>query len=165
MPRQNGRHFPDIFQCIFLNENVWISIKISLKVVPKGPINNIPAKVQIMAWRRPSNKQLSEAMVVGLLTHICRTRPQWVNNVLQIFTTPVFVNNLTKSHHLTSLLSCTPMAWVRVTKIWFINLFAMGISDFAKIPVKSTIPYLNWTNVLTALMRRHLLNMYTIFYN
>ena len=38
-PRQNGRHFPDdIFKCLFLNENVWISIKISLKFVPEGPI-------------------------------------------------------------------------------------------------------------------------------
>ena len=49
-PRQNGRHFPgDIFKCIFLNESVWISIEISLKFVPKGPINNIPALVQVMA--------------------------------------------------------------------------------------------------------------------
>ena len=40
------------FQTYFLHENVWISIKISLKFVPKGPINNIPAYVQIMAWRR-----------------------------------------------------------------------------------------------------------------
>ena len=49
-PRQNVRHFPDdIFKCIFLNENIWISIKFSLKFVPKGPINNIPALVQIMA--------------------------------------------------------------------------------------------------------------------
>ena len=48
--RQNGRHFADdIFKCIFLNENVWISLKISLKFVPMGPINNIPALVQIMA--------------------------------------------------------------------------------------------------------------------
>ena len=31
-PRQNGRHFAnDIFKYIFLNENVWISLKISLK--------------------------------------------------------------------------------------------------------------------------------------
>ena len=45
-PRQNGRHFPDdIFKCIFLNENVLISIKISLKFVPKGQINNIRALV------------------------------------------------------------------------------------------------------------------------
>ena len=35
-PRQNGRHFPDdIFKCIFLNENVWILIKISLNFVPR----------------------------------------------------------------------------------------------------------------------------------
>ena len=78
-PRQNGRHFADdIFKYIFLNENIWILIKISLKFVPKGPINNIPALVQIMAWRRPGDKPLSEAMVVSLLTHICITRPQWV---------------------------------------------------------------------------------------
>ena len=45
-PRQNGRHFAyDIFKWIFLNENVWIPIKISLKFVPQCPINNIPALV------------------------------------------------------------------------------------------------------------------------
>ena len=45
----------------------------------KGPINNIPALVQIMAWRRPGDKPLPEPMMVNLLTHICVTRPQWVN--------------------------------------------------------------------------------------
>ena len=64
-----------IFKCIFLNENVWIPIKISLKFVPKGPINNIPALVEIMAWRRPGDKPLSEPMMVSLPTHICITRP------------------------------------------------------------------------------------------
>ena len=45
-PRQNGRHFADdILKCIFLNENVWIPIEISLKFVPKGPIDNIPSLV------------------------------------------------------------------------------------------------------------------------
>ena len=53
-PRQNGWRFADnIFKHIFFNENVWNSIKISLKFVPKGPINIIPALVLIMAWRRP----------------------------------------------------------------------------------------------------------------
>ena len=48
---RNGRHFADaIFKYIFLNENVWTPIKISLKFVLKGSINNIPATVQIMAW-------------------------------------------------------------------------------------------------------------------
>ena len=78
-PRQDGRHFPDdIFKCIFLNENVSISIRISLEFVPKGPINNIPSLVQIMVWRRPGDKPLSEPMMVSLLTHICVTRPQWL---------------------------------------------------------------------------------------
>ena len=78
-PRQNGRHFADyISKCVFLYENVWISIKISLKFIPKGPINNIPALVQIMAWRRPGDKPLSEPMMVRLPTYICVTRPQWV---------------------------------------------------------------------------------------
>ena len=77
--RQDGRHFPgDILKCIFLNENVWTLITISLTFVPKGPNNIIPALVQIMAWRQPGDKPLSEPMMVRLPTHICVTRPQWV---------------------------------------------------------------------------------------
>ena len=78
-PRKNGRHFPDdTFKWIFLVENVWISINISLKFVPRGPINNIPTLVQVMAWRRPGDKPLSGPMMVRLPTHICVTQPQWV---------------------------------------------------------------------------------------
>ena len=78
-PRQNGRLFADdTFKRIFLNENIRISIKISLKFVPKGLINNISALVLIMAWRRPGDKPLSEPMMVSLPTHICVTRPQWI---------------------------------------------------------------------------------------
>ena len=63
-PCQNGRHFPDdIFQCIFLNRNVQIFMKNSLKFVSKGPINNILALVQIMGWRRRGDKPLSEPMM------------------------------------------------------------------------------------------------------
>ena len=76
-PRQNDRHFPDdIFKWIFLNDNVGISIHISLKFVPMGPINNIPTLVQVMAWRRPGDKPLSEPMMVRSRMHICVTRPQ-----------------------------------------------------------------------------------------
>ena len=90
-PRENGRQFTDdIFKCIFLYENVWIPIWISLKFVPKGPINNIPALVQIMAWGRPGDKPLSEPMMVRLPTHICVTRPQWVNN--GIYSTQIYFN-------------------------------------------------------------------------
>ena len=73
-----------IFQTTFSNAfswmkiDIWISIKFSLKFVPKGPIDNIPASVQLMAWRRPGDKPLSEQMMVVLPTHMCVTRPQWV---------------------------------------------------------------------------------------
>ena len=61
---QNDHHFPDnIFKCIFFNENVWISIQISLKFVFKHPINNNTPLVQIMARHQPDNKPLSEPMM------------------------------------------------------------------------------------------------------
>ena len=72
----------DILKCIFLSKNAWIAIKISRKFVPKGLINNIPALVQIMAWRRPGDKPLSEPMMVSLLTYMCVICPQRVKAVL-----------------------------------------------------------------------------------
>ena len=53
----------DIFKCIFLNENDGILIQIWLKFVPKTPINNTPALVQVMAWRRTDDKPLPEPMM------------------------------------------------------------------------------------------------------
>ena len=95
-PRQDGRHFvDDIFKCIFLNENAWISLEVSLKFVPKVRINNIPALVHIMAWRRSGDKPLSESMMDNLLTHTCVTRPQWVKN-----SSPVTYNTLPKTEKL-----------------------------------------------------------------
>ena len=85
--------FPDdIFKWIFLNENVWILIKISLKFVPGGTINHIPALLQMRAWNRLGDKQLSDLMMVSLLTHICVTQPQWVKHVF-IFKTYISVSS------------------------------------------------------------------------
>ena len=90
-PRQDGRHFADdTFNRIFLNDNVRISSKISLKFVPNGPINNSPSLVKIMAWRRSGDKPLSEPMMVSLLTHICVTRPQCVNKLATISADGIF---------------------------------------------------------------------------
>ena len=83
-PRQDGRHFADdSFTCIFFNENCCVLFKISLIYVRKGPIDNIRALVQIMAWRRSGDKPLSEPMMISLPTHICVTWPQWVNVISQ----------------------------------------------------------------------------------
>ena len=80
-PRRNYRYVAEIFKCVFLNENVWISLKISPKFVPRVRINHIPALVQIMAWRQPGKKPFSEPILVSLPTHICVTRSHWVNSL------------------------------------------------------------------------------------
>ena len=83
--RWNYHNFADeIFKCISVNENVWISIKISLKFVTKVLINDTPALVQKMAWRRSGDKPLSELMMVSLLTHICVTRLRWVKSMFEM---------------------------------------------------------------------------------
>ena len=70
----------DIFKCNFLNENVPISIPISLKFLPKSPTDNISAMFQIMAWRQA----IIWAMMVNLPKHICVTRSQWVQTMKRI---------------------------------------------------------------------------------
>ena len=45
-----------IFKCIFINEKFCISIQISLKFVPRGPVDNRPALVQVMAWRQTGDQ-------------------------------------------------------------------------------------------------------------
>ena len=123
-PRRNGRHFPDdIFKWIFLNENVWISIEVSLKFVRKGPNNNIPALVQIMTWRWPGDKPLSEPMMVNLPTHICVTRPQWVKFCLHSLSN--FVQGL--------------WFWI-VTVYWRLN----DTSHIQKIASIGACPHTDW---------------------
>ena len=52
----------DIFKSIF-NESVWISITISLKFVPRGPIDYKSAICQVMAWHKTDEKPLPESML------------------------------------------------------------------------------------------------------
>ena len=65
--------FQMTLKCTFLNKNVWILIKISLKFVPKFLNNNITTLVQINAWRRPDYKSLSESMMLIYITWL-----QWI---------------------------------------------------------------------------------------
>ena len=67
---QNGWHFADdIFRCIFVNKKFGIFISIPLKFVPKGPNDNNPVLVKIMAWRRIGDKPLSEPMLTRYMRH------------------------------------------------------------------------------------------------
>ena len=134
-PRQNGRHFADdTFKRIFLNENARISIKISPKFVPKGPINNIPALVQIMAWGRPGDKPLSEPIYDNLPTHICVTRPQWVNvSKLKAVSMLIYHRHFTTTTHIILTESGTYLKWTfrEITSMcpntWGLIQFSQGI--------------------------------------
>ena len=53
----------NIFKWIFLNENGRIQIQISPKFVPKSPIDNKTALVQVMAWCQTGDKPLSKPML------------------------------------------------------------------------------------------------------
>ena len=88
-----------MFKCIFLNENVWIPIEISLKFIPKGSINNNPALFQIMAWCSPGDKPLSEPMMARLLTHICVTRLRWVKKVQLALELPYYCKFFKQSNN------------------------------------------------------------------
>ena len=81
---RNGHFVDDIFKRIFFITNVWVLIKMSLKLVSKGPINNIPALVQIMAWRRPGAKPLPEPMMASFLMHMRHSA--WMSYIILFHT-------------------------------------------------------------------------------
>ena len=60
-------------------------VKISLKFVPKGPIDKHSALFQVMAWRWMGDKPLSEPMLTDSLSYICGTRGRWVNYPIIIY--------------------------------------------------------------------------------
>ena len=76
----------NIFKCIFLNENDKIAIQISLKLVPRSPIDNKLALVHVMAWCQTGDKPLPEQMMTSSLTHICGTRGIWIKPTSQVVT-------------------------------------------------------------------------------
>ena len=67
-PRQNGCRCATnyVFKYIFVNEKFSITINISLKFVPKGPIDNKSALVQVMVWRRTGDKPLPESKLAQI---------------------------------------------------------------------------------------------------
>ena len=69
------------FQVHFRDKKFCILIKILLKFVPKGPIDNISALVEIMAWRQIGAKILSQPMLTRFtVAYTCSTRGRWVNS-------------------------------------------------------------------------------------
>ena len=60
----------DNFKCIFF--------LISLKFVPRSPIDNKPALIQVMAWREEATSHYLNQCWPSSLTHTCGSRGRWV---------------------------------------------------------------------------------------
>ena len=118
------RKMADISQTTF--SNVFSSMKMfefrfkfHWSFYPEGLINNIPSLVRIMAWRRPGDKPLSEPMVARLPTHICITRPQWVNILSTSYETDLkWVPQSPVEDKLTMV---QVMAWYRQGKVHYLS--------------------------------------------
>ena len=126
-----------------------ISIKISLKFVPRGPINNIPALVLIMAWRHPSDKPLSEPMMVSLLMHTCITRPQWVNQQMESWHCWQYLPRM--QGILTKDLPCQLSVWTRnEMRYWSMGkCLSHYIHNFLKGSLQAKFSYVKyWIKIL-----------------
>ena len=97
-PGQNDRHFADyIFNHVFLNEKVRIFIRISLKFVPKGPIDNESALGQEMAWRRRRQAiTWTNADPVHWHIYVAPSGDEWMDNLGPLF--GLFKNDIYSSH-------------------------------------------------------------------
>ena len=103
--RQNGHRFADYSsQCVLLIENICITMNIWFTFVLKGLSNNIPASVPIMAFRRPGDKPLFEAMMVRLPKHVCVNWPQW-DNITPIPLTAVAYEKCSRGAELSNIAS------------------------------------------------------------
>ena len=109
----------DIFKHIFLNEDVRILIQILLKFVPMGSNDNKSALVQVMAWRRTSDKPLPEQTLTQFFMHICGTRGRWVNRTSHIYAVLSFYRLTPKK---TAKLCITGPLWGESTNDWWIPL-------------------------------------------
>ena len=90
---------------------------------------------QVMAWRRPGDKPLSEPMMGRFSTHICVTRPQWVkvqlcsgpNHVVSqihyLSDSLLSLNQWYNQHFCYDLFLCMPHRIIRVWVLWIHSRF------------------------------------------
>ena len=79
---------------LFCVWNSSMSIHISLKFIPRSPLNNKPSLIERMACRLTGNKASFETITtkaitkkilqISLLTHICVSPTRWFNHSLSI---------------------------------------------------------------------------------
>ena len=109
-PGQNGHHFEDnIFRHISLKESVTISIQMSLKFAPEGPINSKSSLVQAMAWCQTGDKPWPEPMLTQFTNAYMWHWGRWVN----------LASTLSQRHHFTDDIFKLRFSWREIAVFWF----------------------------------------------
>ena len=175
-------------KAFFLNENLWILLKISLKFVPKVRISSIQTLVQIMAWRRPGNKpnqwwlvywRIYASIGINELTQFAQSTGNWItsfivrqsrwkcmSSFLDFISFPISLKLVGCGIPLwpvvVSLLGCgiPDRPGMGVTKVYF---SVSKIFDLAKVPVRFFESHSYLTGVTADELRWHLPNIKVIF--
>ena len=136
-PRQNGRNFPDnIPKYIFVNENMWISINISLNFVPKGGSHNIPfsepwvptAVLLIrLFWERYSVTHIFHTYITDSCIELLDTNCQeywWLqwNLHREIFYRD-FANSLNENMQYIQRIMLTLRLWLCLVVVWYCSVY------------------------------------------
>ena len=122
------------FQIYFLNESASISIKFSMEFVPKGPIDNNSALVQIMAWRQTGDKPPFEPMVV-CFTNTYMRHP--MRNELRQIT----LRSRRNDRHFANIFHCTFCLNMPVFDWNFTEMCSCGFSD-------NTLAMIQWQAII-----------------
>ena len=167
LDKMAGMLAEDNFKCIFLNENDRMPIWISLKFIPRSPIDNKPALVQVMAWRRTGDKPLPELMLTQFtdadeLSYYSQNIPRsrlegfwyneastnwlnWPNSQIPECTCSISHNDPFKTE------MCTFLFWMDHCGIW--NSCILGFMKLAQFDNK-------YVTIVTSLARSHYLNQW-----
>ena len=94
-PRQNDRHFPDdIFNCILLKENICLKFQIKCSKL----YNLQYSSIGLDNGLAPTRRQAIIWTIYRLPTHVCVTRPEWVNQIIKISICTQWVKYMTTKH-------------------------------------------------------------------
>ena len=126
------------FQNIFFMK-IYEFGKKSLKPVPKGPINNVPALVQILAWRRTGDNPLFEPMMVSLLMHMghstSMSQPSTIRKAsLQASLQTLLLHEYMHTYMLTQLERGCNTSYRSMQHSQFGNIFVMALTAPHHIP-------------------------------
>ena len=102
-----------------------MSIKISLKFIPEGSINNKSVLFQVMAWRRQATSYYLNQCWPSFLTHICGTRGRWVNWCRLSY--QINIHGNIKPNSLCVVGNWSIADWTRICQSYFIAKIILGI--------------------------------------